>query len=77
MARCPNLTAEKDVEFTGQFEGILSPLTILKSGADPAKGEVDAITGATISSRAVVRIINHRLEQVVPLIEAWLAKETP
>jgi Na+-translocating ferredoxin:NAD+ oxidoreductase RnfG subunit len=32
------------------------------------------ITGATISSRVVIRIVNDALERFDPLIGAWLAE---
>lgn len=66
---------EKDPAFTTQFEGVRAPLSVVKGGADRARGEIDAITGATISSRAVVRIINDRLADIRPLLEAWIAEE--
>ncbi|MHC5112930.1 MAG: RnfABCDGE type electron transport complex subunit G [Planctomycetota bacterium] len=49
----------KDAAFVAQFEALaLEPeIVLVKDGAE-AENEVDAITGATISSRAVVRIIN-------------------
>ena len=37
--------------------------------------EVDTITGATISSAWVVRIINEATGRVGPMIDAWLAEE--
>jgi electron transport complex protein RnfG len=50
----------KDADFVGSF----SPLSIdpnivaVKKGTKSRPNEIDAITGATISSKAVVRIIN-------------------
>jgi Na+-translocating ferredoxin:NAD+ oxidoreductase RnfG subunit len=35
------------------------------------------ITGATISSRAVIAIINHRLERLDPLLRSYVAAEIP
>ncbi|MCJ7815914.1 MAG: FMN-binding protein, partial [Xanthomonadales bacterium] len=32
-------------------------------------GEIDTITGATISSKAVINIINHGLEEWMPVLE--------
>jgi Na+-translocating ferredoxin:NAD+ oxidoreductase RnfG subunit len=44
----------------------------VKPGAGKgAPEEVDMITGATISSRAVINIVNHKLERLQPLIEAY------
>ncbi|KHD08045.2 hypothetical protein PN36_19700 [Candidatus Thiomargarita nelsonii] len=50
----------KDAEFTAIFlELAVEPTIVLvKKGNKSAPNEVDAITGATISSKAVVRILN-------------------
>ncbi|MHC4217852.1 MAG: FMN-binding protein [Planctomycetota bacterium] len=49
----------KDEDFVGNFNGLaIDPeIVVVKDGRD-ADNEVDAITGATISSKAVCRIIN-------------------
>jgi electron transport complex protein RnfG len=60
---------EKDLVFVGQFDGARPPLSAVKRRTG-APGEIDAISGATISSRAVARIINHSLERVRSPIEA-------
>ncbi len=51
--------------FKGQFRGLQVPgkLGLVKS-EEPETGEIQAITGATISSRAVVNIINKELTRV-------------
>jgi len=62
---------EKDAHFVKQFAGLVPPLEPVKAGAgkgDPS--EVDLITGATISSRTVVRIINDALARLAPLLDA-------
>jgi hypothetical protein len=47
-----------------------TPLTGVKPGrGEGVAGEVDVITGATISSRTVVRAINEALERVGPALE--------
>jgi electron transport complex protein RnfG len=54
---------EKDSSFVGEFDDVGTPLVGVKP--DRASGdhaEVVMITGATISSRAIINIINHRLE---------------
>ncbi|UCC81571.1 MAG: FMN-binding protein [Gemmatimonadota bacterium] len=64
---------EKDSVFVAEFDGSETPLVGVKSGrATGAANEVDMITGATISSRAVIAIINHRLELLGPMIAAYL-----
>jgi electron transport complex protein RnfG len=63
---------EKDEAFVSQFDGAIAPLLGVKSGAgtgDPS--EIDMITGATISSRTIINIINETLERLGPLIEAY------
>ncbi len=56
---------EKDSMFVREFEGVSTPLLGVKSArATGDDAEVVMITGATISSRAVVDIINHRLEAI-------------
>jgi electron transport complex protein RnfG len=56
---------EKDSTFVGAFVGALAPILGLKAGSgtgDPH--EIDMITGATISSRTVIAIINERLDEL-------------
>jgi electron transport complex protein RnfG len=66
----------KDSTFVAEFEATAAPLTGVKTGAgEGAAGEVDMITGATISSRAVIAIINERLEELAPAIAAWTPSE--
>lgn len=58
--------------FYGQFAGRLAPLLGVK-GKAPAgdKRSVEMITGATISSRAVIREINHAVERWQPLLDKY------
>lgn len=62
---------EKDSAFLGQFGSARAPLTGVKarSGEDPS--QVVTITGATISSRAVIRIINRAVTRWQPLLAAF------
>ncbi len=63
---------EKDEDFVAEFDGPETPLVGVKpTRATGAPNEVDMITGATISSRTVISIINHRLERLAPLLEAY------
>jgi electron transport complex protein RnfG len=57
--------------FRDQFKGVQTPLVAVKAKTG-SNGEVQAITGATISSRAVLRIINHAVERWRPLLQAYL-----
>jgi electron transport complex protein RnfG len=65
---------EKDHDFVAQFAGALAPLVGRKGGDAGGESGVDAITGATISSWTVVRIINNALEDVRPELEAYMAR---
>jgi len=61
----------KDQAYVSQFfEGPLTPLVPVKIGAGRGEpNEVDTITGATISSKAVIGIINHALEEWKPVLD--------
>lgn len=66
---------EKDSTFVTAFHGAATPLLGVKPGAGRGnEGEVDMITGATISSRAVIAIINDRVEAMTPLLEAYTGR---
>lgn len=49
--------------FYSQYEGKKSGISLLKNGADSAKNEVNAVTGATITSTAVNKAVNTALKQ--------------
>lgn len=49
-------------KFYGQFSGMSDTLSIVKSGADSSAGEINAVTGATITSRAVTKAVNEALD---------------
>jgi electron transport complex protein RnfG len=60
---------EKDSAWVAMFQDAAAPLQTIKPGSGTgAPHEVETITGATISSRAVIGIINHRIEQMQPLL---------
>ncbi len=65
----------KDRRFIDGFVGALAPIAGVKGGVDHGgdKHKVDMITGATISSRAVIRIINGAVEKDQPLLQAYMA----
>ncbi len=54
----------KDAEFVANFSSLPTQQTLkaVKKGSKTTAFEIDAITGATISSKAVVRIINNSKE---------------
>jgi electron transport complex protein RnfG len=54
-----------------------TPLIAVKPGAGKGQpGEIDTITGATISSKVVIDIINHGLEEWQPIIERGIPEES-
>jgi electron transport complex protein RnfG len=61
----------KDQSFVDQFfAGPRPPLVAVKAGAGKGRpNEIDAITGATISSKAVIDIINHALQEWRPVLD--------
>ena len=67
----------KDQAFVSQFfEGPEAPLVPVKIGAGKGlPNEVDTITGATISSKTVIRIINNALEEWMPILQQGLPDE--
>lgn len=67
----------KDMAFVDQFfAGPETPLVGVKIGAGKGQpNEIDTITGATISSKVVISIINHGLEEWNPIIEKGIPDE--
>ena len=67
----------KDMAFVDQFfAGPETPLVGVKIGAGKGNpNEIDTITGATISSKVVISIINHALEEWNPIIEKGIPDE--
>jgi electron transport complex protein RnfG len=61
----------KDQAFVDQFfAGPETPLVGVKAGSGKGMpNEIDTITGATISSKVVINIINHGLEEWRPVID--------
>jgi electron transport complex protein RnfG len=68
---------EKDREWIDKFKGALTPLVPRKPGTKTAEGEggIDTITGSTISTKAVIKIINGALKDLGPAVEAYAAGE--
>ena len=63
----------KDSGFVSGFVGVTPPLLGVKVGVGAGDdSEIDMITGATISSRTVIDIINHRIEALEPALSAYL-----
>ena len=53
-------TANKS--FTSQFKGKSFGITVVKGSADSKKNEINAVTGATISSKAVTKAVNKAID---------------
>ncbi len=62
---------ERDTSFGSQFPGRIAPLKGVRARNATDPSQVQTITGATISSRAVIRIINHAVERWQPLLLAY------
>ncbi len=62
---------ESDTSFGNQFTGRVAPLKPVKQRVAGDPSAVQTITGATISSRAVIRIINDAVAKWRPLIQAY------
>jgi electron transport complex protein RnfG len=60
----------KDTAFVGRFRGKVAPLSGTKNSTTEP-GMVQTITGATISSRTVIRIINDALARWRPRLAAF------
>jgi electron transport complex protein RnfG len=69
----PGLGAEiAGKKFKDQFNGlsVTHPIEYVKNQKPSTPYEIEAITGATISSRAVVNILNKRIEEVKKTLKA-------
>lgn len=68
----------KDSTFVREFRGVQTPLEGVKQArATGAENEVDMITGATISSQAVVDIINNRVAALQGALETLWTEGVP
>jgi Na+-translocating ferredoxin:NAD+ oxidoreductase subunit G len=64
---------EKNMDFVEQFTRTEAPLVGVKPGSGSGSiNEIDMITGATISSKAVIKIINEAYERWQPMLQAYL-----
>ena len=71
MSETPGLGAKTgDEEFYGQFsDGKKGNLTVVKNSSSPSENEINAVSGATISSKAVTSGANCALEIATELIK--------
>ena len=66
MSETPGLGNKiEEMPFVGEFDGVDAPIEGVKPDRNTgASNQVDMITGVTISSKAVVRIINERIAEL-------------
>jgi electron transport complex protein RnfG len=64
--------AHLDVRLAEDQDGLAHPVELVKRGRKTDGWQVEGITGATISSRAVVRIIDANAGELIPVIEKHL-----
>ena len=68
----------KDSAFINGFVNATAPVEGVKAGRQSgAKNEVVMITGATISSRAVIRIVDNAIARWQPLMDAYREEARP
>ncbi len=48
--------------FYSQYKGLKDKVSVVKNGADSKNNEINAVTGATITSKAVTKAVNKSLE---------------
>ena len=62
-----------DKKFQANFKdldaSLQNPIVTVKSGTKKNKWEIDAISGATISSRAVGRLVGKSTKEMIPIIQ--------
>lgn len=62
-----------DKKFLANFKeldaSLKNPIVTVKSGTKKNKWEIDAISGATISSRAVGRLVGKSTKEMIPIIQ--------
>ena len=59
-----------DPDFLSNFEALdaTHPITVVKHGSKKNASQIDAISGATISSRAVGRMLEKSVRSVTPVV---------
>ena len=67
----------KDTTFVNEFVAAAAPIAGVKRGNGNTPNDVEMITGATISSRAVIRIINDAIARWQPLMDAYREEARP
>ena len=67
----------KDEAFREQFVGKQTPLQVIKAGEEPGPATIDAITAATITTRAVTSGVNKIASRVNAFLHPELEEEAP
>lgn len=68
----------KDMRFVGAFRDVEVPLLGVKAGGEKGlPGEIVMITGATISSRTILKAINTELERLRPVLSTYKQEPQP
>lgn len=62
-----------DVKLTDDFKSVIHPIITVKSGEKENSWEVDGITGATISSRAIGDLLQKSTAEMLPIINKNLS----
>ena len=57
-----------DVTLDSELTGLLQPLVVVKEGTKTAAWQLDGITGATVSSDAVARIVQVSASRLLPIV---------
>lgn len=65
-----------DVRLNAEGSGLANPILMVKHGAKTQPWEIDGISGATISSKAMVQAVNSAVQRMVPAIQRDLAELT-
>lgn len=73
-ARFQENFVELDARLAANSSGLTNPITMVKHGTKTEPWQIDAISGATISSKAVARMLNDSAQQMVPVIMTNLDK---
>ena len=67
----------QDARWRAQFGGRMLPLAGIKTGGAETDGTIHMVTGATISSRAVIAAVNKGVEHWMPLVTRYLQGGRP
>lgn len=63
-----------DVRLDPSGKGLLHPIKVVKKGRRQEKWQIDSITGATISSKAIGKLMNRSAAERIPIVERNLER---